>query len=402
MANIVKLKHLEHLEDEVLNYGSAGCAAVVNFLKELKNMIGKKSSDGFLQTKWDGAPSVVCGIDPMTGGFFVGTKSVFNKKDPKICYTEDDIDNLYEGDLNKKLKDCLNYFSKLGITGVIQGDLLFTTDKKSQRVDGEELIIFRPNTITYGIPKDHPIGQVVDKAKIGVVFHTHYAGGPDLADMSARPKVDISKFTKVVDVAVISNDTQVQKVSFTKAEEQIFNRYIDKIKRMCDLSVDFHNYLVENSGTTGDAKFFVGSYLKPFFNAEIKAARTITNVQDTLKSFAMFYKEKMDKEISSVKTAAAQTKKRDFLYSGIKYLEEHEREFKAFVALYKTIQEAKLFIIQKLDGLEQFRTFVEIDGGYKVTTPEGYVLHQDGDMVKLVNRIEFSKNNFTIEKNWKK
>ena len=402
MANIVKLKHLEHLEDEVLNYGSVGCAAVVNFLKELKNMIGKKSSDGFLQTKWDGAPSVVCGVDPMTGGFFVGTKSVFNKKDPKICYTGGDIDNMYEGELNKKLKDCLNYFSKLGITGVIQGDLLFTNDKRSQRVDGEELIIFRPNTITYGIPKDHPIGKVVDKSKIGVVFHTHYAGGPDLADMSARPKVEISKFNTVVDVAVISNDTQVQEVSFTNSEEQTFNTYIDKIKRMCDTSSSFHDYLVENSGTTGDAKFFVGSYLKPFFNAEIKAARTITNVQETLKSFAMFYKEKMDKEISSVKTAAAQTKKREFLYSGIKYLEDHESEFKAFVALYKCIQEAKLFIIQKLDGLEQFRTFVEIDGGYKVTAPEGYVLHQDGDMVKLVNRIEFSKNNFTIEKNWKK
>lgn len=402
MANVVKLKHLEHLEDEVLNYGSEGCAAVVSFLKELKDMIGKKSSSGFLQTKWDGAPSVVCGRDPMTGTFFVGTKSVFNKKDPKICYTEENIDDMYDGELNKKLKDCLKYFSQLGISGVIQGDLLFTDDKKTQRIDGEELIVFRPNTITYGIPKDHPIGKMVHRAKIGVVFHTHYDGGPDLADMSAKPKVEISKFNTVADVAVISNDTQVQKVSFTIPEEQTFNRYIEKIERMCNISSEFHDYLVENSGTTGDAKFFVGSYLKPFFNAEIKAARTITNVDATLKSFAQFYKTKMDKEISSVKTAAAQTKKRDFLYKGIKYLEDHEREFKAFVALYKTIQEAKLFIIQKLDGLEQFRTFVEVDGGYKVTTPEGYVLHQDGDMVKLVNRIEFSKNNFTIEKNWKK
>jgi hypothetical protein len=402
MANIVKLKHLEHLEDEILNYGSEGCYAIVRFLIELKDMIGKKSTSGFLQTKWDGAPSVVCGIDPMTGGFFVGTKSVFNKKDPKICYTEGDVDSMYEGELNKKLKDCLNYFSKLGITGVIQGDLLFTSDKKTQRVDGEQLIVFRPNTITYGIPVDHPIGEVVNNAKIGVVFHTHYSGGPDLADMSARPRVDIGKFNTVKDVAVISNDTEIQKVSFTSTEEQIFNRYIEKIKRMCEISAEFHNYLVENSGTTGDAKFFVGSYLKPFFNAEIKAARTITNVDATLKSFAEFYKGKMDKEISSVKTAAAQTKKREFLYTGIKYLEDHTNEFKAFVALYKCIQEAKLYIIQKLDGLEQFRTFVEIDGGYKVTTPEGYVLHQDGDMVKLVNRIEFSKNNFTIEKNWKK
>lgn len=402
MANVVKLKHLEHLEDEVLNYGSEGCAAVVNFLTELKNMIGKKSTGGFLQTKWDGAPSVVCGIDPLSGGFFVGTKSVFNKKDPKICYTEEDVDNLYDGELNRKLKDCLKYFSKLGISGVIQGDLLFTNDKKTQRVDGEELVIFRPNTITYGIPTNHPIGKVVDRAKIGVVFHTHYSGGPDLADMSAGPRVDIKKFNEVADVAVISNDTQVQEVSFTQSEELTFGRYISQIERMCSISAEFHDYLVENSGTTGDAKFFVGSYLKPFFNNEIKAARTITRVDDTLKSFAEFYKAKMDKEINAVKTAAAQTKKRDLFYKGIKYLEDHEKEFKAFVALYKIIQQAKLFIIQKLDGLEKFRTFVEIDGGYQVTSPEGYVLHQDGDMVKLVNRIEFSKNNFTIEKNWKK
>ena len=402
MANVVKLKHLEHLEDEVLNYGSEGCFAVVSFLTELKNMIGKKSSAGFLQTKWDGAPSVVCGKDPMTGTFFVGTKSVFNKKDPKICYTEENVDEMYEGELNRKLKDCLRYFSQLGIDGVIQGDLLFTNDKRTQRVDGEELIVFRPNTITYGIPTNHPIGVKVNRAKIGVVFHTHYSGGPDLSDMSARPRVDISKFKDLDDVAVISNDTQVQEVTFNQTEEQIFSRYIQKINRMCEISSEFHDYLMENAGGTGDKKFFVGTYLKPFFNAEIKAARTITNVDATLKSFAKFYKAKMDKEISSVKTPAAQTKKRDFLYKGIKYLEDHQNEFKAFVALYKTIQEAKLYIIQKLDTLEQFRTYVEIDGGYKVTTPEGYVLHQNGDMVKLVNRIEFSKNNFTIEKNWKK
>ena len=402
MANVVKLKHLEHLEDEILNYGSEGCFAIVKFLTELKNMIGKKSSGGFLQTKWDGAPSVVCGIDPLSGGFFVGTKSVFNKKDPKICYTEKNIDDLYEGELNQKLKMCLKYFSKLGIDGVIQGDLLFTNDKKIKTIDGEELIIFRPNTITYAIPTDHPIGKVVNKSKIGVVFHTHYEGGPDLSDMSARPRVNISTFNSLDEVAVISNDTEVQKVSFDKSEEQIFTRYINQIQRMCEISSEFHDYLVENSGTTGDKKFFVGSYLKPFFNNEIKSARTITNVAATLKSFAEFYKQKMDKEINSVKTAAAQTKKREYFYTGIKYLENNEKEFKAFVALYKTIQEAKLFVIEKLDSLEQFRTFVEIDGGYKVTTPEGYVLHQDGDMVKLVNRIEFSKNNFTIEKNWKK
>ena len=104
MANVKQLKHLEHLEDEMLNYGVEGCKAAVSFLKELRKMLGCDNSTGFMQTKWDGAPSVICGTDPQTGMFFVGTKSVFNKSDPKLCYSEEQIDGWYEGDLAEKLK----------------------------------------------------------------------------------------------------------------------------------------------------------------------------------------------------------------------------------------------------------------------------------------------------------
>ena len=80
MANVKQLKHLEHLEDEMLNYGSEGCSAAVSFLKELRKMLGHQESMGFMQTKWDGAPSLICGKDPNSGLFFVGTKSVFAKQ----------------------------------------------------------------------------------------------------------------------------------------------------------------------------------------------------------------------------------------------------------------------------------------------------------------------------------
>ena len=71
------------------------------------------------------------------------------------------------------------------------------------------------------------------------------------------------------------------------------------------------------------------------------------------------------------------------------------------LGLYKEIQEIKQFVIDKLDKLETFKTFVQTDTGYKVTGPEGYVLHKDGDMVKLVNRLEFAFINFTLDKSWK-
>ena len=106
MANITQLKHLEHLEDEMLNYGVKGCEAAVSFLQELRKMMGCDNSTGFMQTKWDGAPSIICGKDPANGHFFVGTKSVFNKENPKICYGHDQIDEWYstQGNLAAGLK----------------------------------------------------------------------------------------------------------------------------------------------------------------------------------------------------------------------------------------------------------------------------------------------------------
>ena len=50
MANVTQLKHLEHLEDEMLNYGVEGCMAAVSFLQEIRKMLGCDNSTGFMQT----------------------------------------------------------------------------------------------------------------------------------------------------------------------------------------------------------------------------------------------------------------------------------------------------------------------------------------------------------------
>lgn len=403
MANVVQLKHLEHIEDEMFNWGSEGCHASVRFMKELIKMLGKKQSSAFMQTKWDGAPSVVCGIDPASGLFFVGNKSVFNKSGPKIAFSERDVDVLYpeqEG-LAIKLKMAYRYFSKLNIKGVIQGDLMFTQeDKKYERIDGEELITFRPNTITYGIPKDHPIGREVDVAKIGVVFHTHYTGS-DLSTMSAGPGANVKTLVKIPECVVIENDTPMNDINVPFSVINQFTNSTSKIERMCQICGVFLNELVANMGTTGDQKFHVASFIKQFFNSEIREGRAVQNIQTVMKSFGSFYHTKMLKEIEKVKSDKGKTQKRELLYTGLKYIEEHEREFAAMFALYKEMQIAKKLVIDQLDHLETFRTFVQTDNGYKVTTPEGYVLHHEGDMIKLVNRLEFAFNNFNIQKQWK-
>jgi len=397
MANIKQLKHLEHLEDEMLNYGVEGCKAAVSFLKELKKMLGHQESSGFMQTKWDGAPSVICGTDPQTGMFFVGTKSVFAKTNPKLCYSEEQIDGWYEGDLAEKLKFSLRYFSTLGITGVVQGDLLFTSDIKRETINGELLYTFRPNTITYGIPVDHPIGRAAGRAKIGVVFHTHYTGDV-VADMQARAGADVKGST---DALVVQNDTPMHRVGFSKTEMRKFDTYISKIERMCSICGDFLDELVAKTGTTGDAKFHIASYLKQFFNSEIKNARTIANVDEAMYDMLNFYEEKTSKELAKIKTVANLTKKRNLVYGSQNYVVENVYKFKAMLALYKELQAVKQMVIDKLDHLEEFRTYVQTEKGYKVTTPEGYVLHKDGSMIKFVNRLEFAYNNFTLQKQWR-
>jgi hypothetical protein len=113
--------HLEHLEDEVINRGLAGATDAVNFLRSLRDMLsGDADRQVNITTKWDGAPAIICGIDPETKQFFVGTKSVFAQT-PKLNFTDADIDKNHPGEgLNKKLKIALRYLSDLGIRGVYE------------------------------------------------------------------------------------------------------------------------------------------------------------------------------------------------------------------------------------------------------------------------------------------
>ena len=402
MANIVQLKHLEHLEDEMLNYGVEGCHAAVSFLKELRSMIGKKASGSLMQTKWDGAPSVVCGKHPLTGRFFVGTKSVFNKTEPKLCYFDENVDAYYGNipDLKNKLKVALSEFAKLDIKGVIQGDLLYTDDVTEEEVNGQKLYTFRPNTITYGIPVDHPLGEQCKSSKIGVVFHTHYTGD-DLESMQAQGGVPDSMIGSSADVLNIKNTTPMSDVNFSAAEFTEFDRHVNEIERMCRFSGAFLDELLGLKGNKGDAKWHISSYMKQFFNDQIKQQQTITNADKALADMINFYDGKVNAAASKL-TAKTQVQKKNLIYASQNYAVENADKFKGVLKLYKELQALKTMVIGKLDDLEKtIKTYVMTDKGYKITAHEGYVLHKDGSMIKFVNRIEFSYNNFTLAKQWR-
>ena len=72
--------HLEHIEDEIFNFGSDGLRSSIEFINSLREMLaGNSPREINLTTKFDGAPAIFCGTDPEDGKFFVGTKGVFNK-----------------------------------------------------------------------------------------------------------------------------------------------------------------------------------------------------------------------------------------------------------------------------------------------------------------------------------
>ena len=230
---MAKNTHLEHLEDDILNLGSEGGRSAIAFLKSLGSMLsqGDKNKSMKVTTKWDGAPAIICGVDPTWNAFFVGNKSVFAKTQPKVCYSEDSVDEYYPSSgLNKILKECLKYLSQLNIKGVIQGDLLFTSNTKTvTTIGGKKCVTFTPNTITYAIPLDTDLGQRVNRAKIGIVFHTSYSGA-SLAEMSAGFGVDVSPYQGNKDIAVFSSDFSDTSgvANFTPQELVKFNAAVNR------------------------------------------------------------------------------------------------------------------------------------------------------------------------------
>ena len=164
---------MEHLEDSVLNGGVDGTRGAINFLRSLRDMLGGHTQSPVnVSVKWDGAPAIYAGYLPGTDTFFVATKGLFNKE-PKYATTHAEIDEKFHSGLAPKLHMALDHFPKLGIKGIVQGDLMFTKDDlKKVKIHGEQYIIFQPNTIVYAVPVKSHLAREIMRSKIGVVWHT--------------------------------------------------------------------------------------------------------------------------------------------------------------------------------------------------------------------------------------
>jgi len=390
--------HLEHLEDEIINNGTSGAKTSIEFLKSIKQMLQGGKGGSNVSVKWDGAPAIFCGINPENDRFFVGTKSIFNAT-PKINYTVSDISRNHGGALADKLAVALKYLPKLGIKGVIQGDLLFTSsDKKIANVNGERSIVFTPNTITYAVPvASASMFSRIKSAKIGIIFHTSYSG-KTIKTMKASFGASVGGLNK--NRNVFFDDArykQAKDPGFTGGEEKQFDSVISMAQGSVYKGGAFIDLIKKDKGPLS-----LGVQLKTFFNTYIRAGQKIGNTNALANNFEVYFIDKLKKEIDGKKTDKSKQKYKEILEVGMKILRPNRKGLYFAIASYITLQTAKKMLLGKLNSIQSIGSFMRTGNGYKVTNPEGYVAIDKGGAVKLVDRLVFSQANFNVAKDWVK
>jgi len=393
--------HLEHLEENIFNRGVVGARESINFLRSLRDMLaGHSSSKVNVTTKWDGAPAVICGVNPENGKFFVGTKSVFNK-DGKLNYTNADIDQNHPNPgLNEKLKVALAFLPKLNIKGILQGDMLFTKgDLDKKVIDGKTYIAFTPNTITYAVPTDTVMARKMLDAHIGIVFHTSYSG-KTINDLRASFNIDIGKLSTTKDVWF--RDASFVDASGTATfTEKETKQITDMLSEAGKVFQTINPSILNRISTNETFKL----YIKTYNNTKVRQGENITNTQQHTIGLIRWIEEKLNKGILEAKKEDTKKKRINEKNEVMRFFRTNASQLKFIFDLMNLINDCKIFIIRKLETIKtSIDTFVKTDSGFKTTGAEGFVAvdRLSGNALKLVDRMEFSQQNFNAAKSWSK
>lgn len=395
--------HMTHLEDAVIDGGVNGTRNVFSYIRAIRDMLaGNTSAPVSLTVKWDGAPALFAGTDPSDGKFFVAKKGVFNKN-PKIYKTNAEIDNDLSGDLGAKFKVALEEFSKLGIEGVVQGDFLYTNDDlKVENIDGEPHITFHPNTIVYAVPKNSELGKAIQGSKIGVVWHTTYRGDSfESMQASFGKKIvpSLKKVKSVWNVDAVFEDKSGN-VTFTKKETDDITKILSDAGRIFRT---VNAKVLNELGTNTELNARVNTYI----NSKVRDGQRIGDPKGFVIGLQRYIEEYYQKQADKVKSQAAKDKKIGMSKDVLKFFSKaNMRHIHSIFTLYNLLVDAKLMVIEKLNHVDGLKTFLKTKNGFEVTGQEGFVAidHLGRNSLKLVDRLNFSKANFSTEyiKGWEK
>jgi len=392
--------HMEHLEDEVLNGGVAGTRGAINFLQGLRDMLaGHGSSSVNVTVKWDGAPAVFAGINPENDQFFVGTKGIF-AKNAKINYSHGDINKNHKAGLAKKLHTALDELSKVGIKGVLQGDMMYSSDDlKKEEIDGVSYITFQPNTIVYAVPVKSQLAAKIMSSKMGIVWHTTYSGDT-MEDMSASFGVPAGAFQETG--TVWQADASFRDTSGTST---MTKKETDQVTSILSKAGKLFQEMDSNVLRMVSDDPQIALLVKTYNNTKVRAGTKISNVRKHTAGVIAFVYDRLKADIDRVKREETKAAKKVTMDRYVGFLRKNSSELVKIFAMQNLLIDAKLLIVRKLESIRGLaKTFVRTSTGYRVTAPEGFVAIDNlkGGALKLVDRMEFAHQNFNAAKNWDK
>jgi len=314
--------HLEHPEDRIFD------GSVESVFDSLAT-ISRKTE---VSVKWDGSPALVWGNCPSSGRFFVGTKSVFNKRLVKINYNHHDIDRNHDGEVAKILHvafECLPIPS----AGYLQGDFIGFGGVNT----------FCPNTIQYKFP------FVIDQSII-VALHTSYVGGfLDATPTFGVSPDHISWKNRRMDQCYLIDPPH----AYVQSNMTIIDRLITKTK------IRFLSRIAKYPVSRTSKQ-----YIKSHINSYIRAGHIIPSAKELYETLPDKYKS-----------------------------ESNINLFRIYHIIYNLKNKILKQIIVMHNGTQCY-----IDG--QPTDHEGYVITNAGYTNKFVDRLGFSRANFTLDKNW--
>jgi len=340
------LIHLEHAEDHMITYGMLGYLHACETLFAVHDALLVKLSRASTTEKYDGSPSLVFGHHPVSKRFFVSTKAFFNKE-PKINYSPEDIDRNYgyAPSLAIKMKAAFDHLpSIVPNAGIFQGDLMHVQGINAR--ENEDTFFFTSNTITYTALLSSELGKSLRAARISVALHTTYTG-EDIASLTAIHSIDLSKFRRHPDVCIIDAAVNLAKVYYPQEAQTAFMEHMSQ------------------------AKVYYDSFSQVSFRL-------------------LPYISKMKKYINHTVRQGTYPALADFLtYTGEPFSVTSPPLHDLFSA-HRSLQQAKDILGNALSFSRILRT--SIDG--RSTKGEGFVSVLNNQPTKIVDRAEFSRQNF--------
>jgi len=247
----------------------------------------------------------------------------------------------------------------------------------------------------YAIPNDSPEAKLVKSAKIGVVWHTTYTG-TTFENMSAsfgKPIVPSLKSTANVWMKDATYHDYSGTATFTQQETDHVTQLLSKVGTL------FHKI---NATALNDIRnnndFLV--LLKTYNNSKIRAGQTIGNTKSHVTGLFHYIYDRLQADIDSKKTEKGKQTTANRRETILKWFAKYSQEELILIFdIAVLITQIKQLIIDKMSQASNISTFIKTTNGFKVTDPEGFcaIDHLSGGAVKLVNRMEFSRANFSAD-----